>query len=276
MAQDPYVRQARGVFSATMGVAVTAGDPVFFDNTNWVLADSTDETKFAEAFAVNTLISGDVGNLCTSCIVVDTDAPYTQGGQIYLSTTATTITANTETRPTGANNLVQVLGFALSTSELKMEAKAPYEVHVSMSPMADAAGAPLQNLDYTGVALEATSEAAGYGCMVPQNAISLEIAYLWWTSLAGGATLDASDTYTIDVSAGVDDETVTATSDGIAAASLAVTADDLNRADVSAAFNTAGIIQPGNVLGIDVDKAAEGSACDDPVMLTCHLVFLVV
>ena len=273
---DPYVRQARGVFSATVGVAVTAGDPVFFDGTNWLLADSTDETKFAEAFAVNTLIANDRGNLCTSCIIVDTDAPYTQGGQIYLSTTATVITANTETRPTGANNLIQVLGFALSTSELKMEAKAPYEFHMSLSPMADAAAALLQNLDYTGVALEAAAEAAGYGCMVPQNAISLEVAYLWWTTKAGGATLDASDTYTIDVSAGVDDETVTATEDGIAAAALTVAADDLNRADVSAAFNTAGIIQPGNVLGIDVDKAAEGAGCDDPIMLTCHLVFLVV
>lgn len=272
---DPFVRQARGVFSATVGVAVTAGDPVFFDGTNWLLADATDETKFAEAFAVNTLIANDVGNLCTSCIIVDTDAPYTQGGQIYLGTTAAVITSNTETRPTGANNLVQVLGFALSTSELKMEAKAPYEYHVSLSPMTDGTAVFDQNLDYTGVNLGATSEAAGYTCMVPQNAVSLEIVYLWWTNDAASAALDACDTYTVDVSAGGDDETNSSNSDGISAAALTVADNDLNRADITAGFNAAGTIQPGNVLGIDIDKAAETST-QDPIMLTCHLVFLVV
>ncbi len=262
------------MFSATIGsTAVIAGDAVYFDGTDWELADADDETKFAEAFAVNTLASGDVGNLCTSAIIVDNDAPFTQGNTMFLSTTAGDLTA---TRPTGANNLMQVLGFALSTTELKVEAKIPYEVHVSLTPMQDESGVMAQNLDYTGPNLGAVSQACGYTCMVPQNAVGLQIAYLWWTSLAGGATLDACDTYTIDVSAGVDDETVTATTDGIAAATLAVAADDLNRADVSAAFNTAGIIQPGNILGIDVDKAAEGSAADDPIMLTCHLVFLCV
>ncbi len=229
--------------------------------------------SLAEAFAVNSHVSGAVGNACLGGVLVDTDAPYTQAGQQYLSTTAGDITA---TRPTGANNLVQVLGVALSTTELQLAIRFPYEFHVSLAPLGDGASAAIQNLDYTGFSLEATSEAVGYTVMVPQNAISLEIAYLWWTTPAGGATLDGTDTYTIDVSAGVDDETVTATEDGIAAAALTVAADDLNRADVSAAFNTAGIVQPGNIMGIDVDKAVEGSACDDPVMLTCHLVFLCV
>lgn len=271
---DPFVRQARGVFSATVGVAVTAGDPVFFDGTNWLGADADDETKFAEAFAVNTLIANDVGNLCTSCIIVDTDAPFTQGGQQYLSETAGTITA---TRPTGANNLVQVLGFALSTTELKVEAKIPYEVHISLTPMTDGTSVLDQNLDYTGINLAATSEAAGYTCMVPQNAISLEIAYLWWTNDSASPVLDACDTYTIDVSGGVSDETNQNAPDGIAAAGLTQGSDnDLVRADVSAAFNATGLIQPGNLLGIDVDKANEGAGNDDPLMLACHLVFLCV
>jgi hypothetical protein len=88
--------------------------------------------------------------------------------------------------------------------------------------------------------------------------------------------LDTSDTYTIDVSSGVDDETTTTTTDGISAASLAVASADLKRADVSAAFDATGIIKPGNVVAVDVDKAAEGSGGDDPLMLCCSVVLLVV
>ncbi len=271
---DPLVQDAQRLFTGTAGsTALKAGDLAYFDGTDWELADADDETKFAEALVVSTVASGEIVGLCREGRVEDPDAPYTQGATHYLSATAG---AFTSTRPTGANNLIQVIGFSLSTSLVDVVLNVPYEFHVSLKPMTDGTAAYIQNKDYTGVALAAAGHAAGYTCMVPQNAISLVIAYLWWTSLAAGAALDASDTYTIDVSSGVDDETITATSDGITAASLAVASDDLNSVDISAAFNTAGIIQPGNVLGIDADKAAEGSGCDDPVVLVCHLVFLCV
>ena len=62
---DPHVEQARDKFSATIGSTdVTAGDMMYFDGTDWELADATDNTKFAEAMAVNTYDSGDVGVLC--------------------------------------------------------------------------------------------------------------------------------------------------------------------------------------------------------------------
>jgi hypothetical protein len=270
---DPYVRQARNVFTGTVGSTdMTAGDPVYFDGTDWELADADDNTKYAEAIAVNSCDSGEVGSFCTSGIIVDIDAPYTQGAAQFLSTTAGDIT---ETRPTGANNLSQVLGFGLSTSEIRVEVQIPKETTINLVLIPDAAAAPKQNLDYTGVALEAANEAAGATFMVPQNCISASgvvAADLWWCSLAGGPALDSSDTYTIDVSAGIDDETVTATSDGITAAALTVASDDLASADVSAAFNTAGIIEPGNVVGVDIDKAAEGSAGDDPIMLCLAVV----
>lgn len=84
------------------------------------------------------------------------------------------------------------------------------------------------------------------------------------------------DTYTIDVSGGIDDETTTTTTDGITAAALTVADNDLNRADVSAAFDGTGLLAPGNIIGVDVDKAAEGTAGDDPLMLACVVVLLVV
>ena len=48
--------------------------------------------------------------------------------------------------------------------------------------------------------------------------------------------------------------------------------DDLAVADVSAAFDASGLVAPGNVLGVDVKKAAEGTGGDDPIMLCCSVV----
>ena len=186
---------------------------------------------------------------------------------MYLDTTAGAITA---TRPTGAENLMQVLGFCVSTSEVKMRCPPLHEETISLSPINDGTAANSQRNDFTGVLLAAAAEAAGYTFMVPQNMVENVIQYLWWTGV--GTALDTSDTYTIDVSGGVDDETNTATTDGITAAALTVAADDLNRADVSNAFDASGLLAPGNIISVDVDKAAEGTGGDDPLMLACVVV----
>jgi len=269
---DPHVEQATDKFAATVGsTAVTAGDMVYFDGTDWELADADDNTKYAEAVAVNSYASGDVGVLCRSGIIRDTDAPFTQGNSMYLSATAGAITA---TRPTGAENLIQVVGFCIDTSRVVFEIKAPYEVTVNLSPMTDGTAVYSQYGDFTGVLLGAAAQAAGYTFMVPQNTVGNVIQYLWWNGV--GTALDASDTYTIDVSSGVDAETTTATTDGITAAALTAGASDINRADVSAAFDATGVIKPGNIVAVDVDKAAEGTGGDDPLMLACSVVLLVV
>ena len=269
---DPHVEQATDKFAATIGsTAVTAGDMVYFDGTDWELADADDNTKYAEAVAVNSYASGDVGVLCRSGIIRDTDAPFTQGNSMYLSATAGAITA---TRPTGAENLIQVVGFCIDTSRVVFEIKAPYEVTVNLSPMTDGTAVYSQYGDFTGVLLGAAAQAAGYTFMVPQNTVGNVIQYLWWNGV--GTALDASDTYTIDVSSGVDAETTTATTDGITAAALTAGASDINRADVSAAFDATGVIKPGNIVAVDVDKAAEGTGGDDPLMLACSVVLLVV
>jgi len=44
----------------------------------------------------------------------------------------------------------------------------------------------------------------------------------------------------------------------------------------SYSFDGAGIIKPGNVVAVDVDKAAEGSGGDDALLLCCSVVLLVV
>jgi len=273
---DPYLRQARGVFTGTVGsTAVTAGSPVYHDGTDWELADATDNTKYAEAIAINSFAAGETGAFCRSCVIMDIDtSAYTQGSTYYLSATAGSITA---TRPTGANNLVQVLGYGLSANELYVDIPPVKETQLDITiKAAEATAAMGVNGDWVGILLAAAADACGGCSMIPQNTVGLVAAYLWWTDGVSSPALDASDTYTIDVSAGVDDETTTTTTDGITAAALTVADNDLNRADVSAAFDATGIIEPGNAITVDVNKAAEGASGDDPLMLTCNIILLTV
>tara|TARA_Y100000310_G_scaffold254715_1_gene261871 strand:+ start:4214 stop:4831 length:618 start_codon:yes stop_codon:yes gene_type:complete len=205
---------------------------------------------------------------------VDTDAPYTQGQSLYLSATAGAITA---TRPTGAENLIQVLGFALSTSEVHFEVQIPKEITINVTfPYTTHVAPQDRDNDFMGLGLDDTDAEVGGSFMVPQNCVSTQavMATFWWCGT--GTALDTSDTYTIDVSGGVDDETTSATTDGITAASLAVAANDLANADVSAAFDGTGLIAPGNVIGVAIKKAAEGSTGDDPICLNVQVMVLVV
>ena len=261
----PYMAEIFGPVAILIGSTdVVAGDALYYDGTDWELADADDKTKFAELIATDSFSSGENGVGCVGGVLVDVDAPFTQGNSMYLSATAGAITA---TRPTGAENLAQIIGYCLSTKEVKVFIPPLHEETINQAPMTDGTAVYAQNTDWTGVLLGAASEAAGYSFMVPQNMVERVIEYLWWTVGASSPALDASDTYTIDVSGGVDDETTTTTSDGIAAAALTVADNDLNRADVSAAFDGTGLVAPGNILGVDVDKAAEGAAGDDPLML---------
>lgn len=270
---DPTVRRARGVFVGKVGsTAVVAGDALYFDGTDWELADADDNTKFAEAFSTASYASGVQGAFCVECLIEDTDAPYTQGQTQYLSTTAGAITA---TRPTGANNLAQVLGFALSTVIVNARVKIPEEIAFTANFICatdELSYLAIQSNDFGGTNLIDNSSEIWANYRVPQNVVGNVIQELAW--IAGSTLLDASDTYTIDVSAGVDDEVTTTHADGIAAAALTVAANDINTVDVSAAFDGAGQQDPGNWVSVNVAKAAEGSAGDDPGVLGVHIVLL--
>jgi hypothetical protein len=270
---DPFVTEPKTLFTGKVGsTQVKAGQAVYFDGTDWELADADDNTKYAEGIAVNTYESGAAGVFARGGIIVDTDAPYTLGDQHYLSTTAGAITA---TRPTGAVNLCQVIGEAFSTSEIYFDIPPVRELVVDIQYPYVGHAAPQDNdNDFYGVGFDDTSAVAAGGFMVPQNVVGLAVAYTWWAGT--GVALDTSDTYTFDASAGVDDETTSATPDGILAAALTVAANDLARGTVTTGLDGSGIIEPGNYVGIAVQKAAEGSGGDDPIMLGTHVVLLAV
>lgn len=257
---DPYFGEAWGFTGITIGSTnVTAGDALYFDGTDWELADADDNTKFAELFAAETYDSGARGVGVVGGVLVDTDAPYTQGNTMYLSETAGAITA---TRPTADNSLAQVLGFCVSTSEVNMRVKIPEEQTIWVDlPYAVGSAAVTVDGDWAGLSMTADSDGAAGTNIIPQQAVGVKYAGLW------GYVEDAlgSGNYTIDVSAGInsDADTGATAQDGITTTALAVTtADDLFKVDVTAAFTGTGIPDSGNHIGVQADKQSETGADD--------------
>ena len=281
------ILEAGAVFSVPAGEAISRGELLYYSQTNsdYRLADNDAAAEsgvfpFAEFVALSSAAAdGDAVLVTKKATLLDIDDnsfSSTVGTTLYLDGTPGAVTA---TRPTGANDVKQVVGRAYGATGHTGAVIAVIDLllrheTVQCSPMTDGTAAYAQNGDFTGVLLAAAAEAAGYTFLIPENATGrLIIAYLWWTNGSGAPALDSSDTYTIDVSAGVDDETTTATQDGIAAAALTVADNDLNRASVTAAFGSgADVIEPGNIVGVDVDKAAEGAGGDDPLILGLQVV----
>ena len=175
---DPHVTKARDIFTATVGSTdVTAGDLVYFDGTDWEKADASAHTSFAEAMVLNTYDSGDVGLLCTGGILVDTDAPYTQGAAMYLSETAG---ANTATIPTTNAAIKQVIGFAISTSEVRVDIRIPsYQNQFFPVSAYDTSGEPGLGVvtdGWPGPGLDGASETAYVVGRFPDNFVEMEMA----------------------------------------------------------------------------------------------------
>lgn len=279
------VLEASEVFDVLAGsAAVSIGELVYDDGTDWELADAdagTDGTGYAQMIAVSDAPSGGNLKVARRAVIRDSDDNSFSSSTtdvLYLSDTAGAITS---TRPTGANDVKQVVGHAFKENGgtgaqiAVIDIRGPYEQTINLQyPYVESAAPQDADNDFHGVGLDDTSAAVGACFMFPENCVGVEIAYSWHSGT--GTELDSSDTVTFDVSAGVDDETTSATTDGISATALTVAANDLARIDISAAFDGAGIVEPGNVAALDIKKAAEGTAGDDPIMLCSSVVALVV
>ena len=254
---DPYVKHAQNVFSATIGsTAITAGDMVYFAGTDWELADASAHTSFAEAMAVNSYASGDVGVLCTGGVIVDIDAPYTQGAAMYLSETAGDITA---TIPTTNAAIKQAVGFSLSTSSVRVDIRMPgYQNQFFPVSAYDTSGEPGLGVvtdGWPGPGLDGASETAYIVGRFPDNFVELEMARIVTNNTASSAV-----DYDFSVAAGYDNasnaqDTGTAitanTSEATPADNLLVTFDVSSMLD-------AGLQGPGRNFAILIDPDGVG------------------
>jgi|TARA_Y100000034_G_C6850053_1_gene385561 hypothetical protein len=251
---------------------------LYFDGTDWELADATDNTKYAEAIATNSYASGDVGVACTSCIIVDTDAPYTQGDQYYLEVDATGDPGDvTATRPTTAANLRQLIGFGLSTTELRAEVL-PVREHHAYHPMqsslvAGEVTAALDSGNFAGPFTNADGEVLYCTFSVPQNCVGVEFARMysavevrsgaadWTTTISGATGGEQWDATTQD-----------ATLTGLVASGTA--ADEIAGSTMTTGFDAAGIIEPDNLVGVKL--VHDGGNTDVTIGFGLDITYLVV
>ena len=269
---DPYVRQATGVFVATTGsVAVTAGDAVYAASGVMEKADASDATKYAEAIAVDSYAVGETGVYCRTCIIVDTDAPYTKGDQYFLSETAGAITA---TRPTTAASLRQCLGFGISTRELYVDIPPVKELNVPLVVTgATSAFVLIDTGNFGGESQDAQNELCTAVAMIPENCVGLEIAYLWYAAEAtvGTPTFDITVGSAVD---GAQHDAVTADATLANQAREGAAADEMQMLDITTGFDATNIWRPGALVSL---KALQDDAGTDiSVIFTGNLVCKVV
>src|SRR5574340_839663 len=116
MAYEVVIQYAEKIADLTLNGTVKKGDPVAHNGTGWVQADASDAATnlYAQYIAMQGGVSGDKIKGCKVCVLQDEDAPWTAKGTAYVSATAGAIT---QTRPTTAGDVIQEIGWAISTKE---------------------------------------------------------------------------------------------------------------------------------------------------------------
>src|SRR2546426_1107830 len=136
MASDPLIKEARGLFEVSVDASATtflAGTPIGYNGSAWVKADADANTVgiYARGFCLRSVSAGASATYTMPCarevVVFDADAPYTVDAKQYLSATVGLIT---ETRPTTAGAIRQVLGQAVTTDTLALNVRGLREVNV--------------------------------------------------------------------------------------------------------------------------------------------------
>ena len=258
------------------GVTVVAGDLLYHDGTSYAKADASAQASYAQLVALESG-DGDASDFkdeveaAPYALIYDADAPYTQDAVQYLSATAGEIT---ETAPSAASDLMQSVGVARETTLIEVSIAPPTEVTVQL-PVGAFLGTAAYLIQDTGpaagIVLAAANDSVQYVWHAPRNSVGIKRAILGWSA---NITLDASDTYDIAASSVAAGEANDLLTDTIAAAALTVTVDEVAEQDIIAGLNAAGFGTPGDWVHIDVNKAAEGSAGDDPVLYGVSLTYL--
>lgn len=256
-------------------LVINAGDLVYWDSSTseFKLADADGVASVATGIAVTGgLGSGQSNQIGVSrkCVLYDADAPFTVASPLYTHTTAGDWS---HTRPTGALDVVQLVGRSHTTTVAEIDIPLPFEVVGGFQEALLAATAARLIVDAgpaVGVTLAAVSDAVTYTVLVPENAIAITSAYL---VLSCDVTLDATDTLTITTSCSHTGLANDAYTDTKATFATAVTADLVLKSDIATAFDATGFLVPGGVISMKIIKIAEGTGGDDHTIYGPALTF---
>ena len=271
MAVDPTVYQSGDVVNLAAAAAVKVGQLVYWDSTNSrvALADADTMTTPAEWVVVKgrATANGDIVGVSKWAIFDDADLTLTlttghSYNPIFLSATAGSLT---QTRPTAAGSLVQIIGKPFSATRYIINIKDPYEVVIPgellESTSGEAALGSRTALDtglFEGQQLNASTEYVLYGFYIPAGAIKLLKA-----DLVNSEETATSEVYSFTVNGAIHDaswDTVTAdTSESAKDITLSGTADDISFYDAVAAFDATNIFRPNSYVVCKVSHDAIGT-----------------
>ncbi len=267
MAYPVIVEDAERVATITLAATVNPGDVLGY-NSGWVKADANG-IYYAQWVAMAHGESGQRIKACKKCVCYDEDAPYTADTVVYLSETAG---AFTETRPTTAGSLMQVLGKTIDTKRTYIEIKNAEEWDVMITPDTyDTTGEPglgVADAGWVGPQIDG-AETVYFKGRLPEGLVgSVVIAKVVLNSIgASAADLDFDLVGGFDGASNVQD-----TGTGIDTTDWAETDADniLLTVDVSAAFD-AGFWLPGRNFTLLMDP---DGVTGDVTVLGLHLVGL--
>ena len=248
---------------------VVIGDLVGWDATNlrYTLADADVPTRYAQWVAVaDSTASGFYHSVAVSkeAVIYDADAPFTAAAKAYLSSTAG---ATTQTRPvaTSTSRLVQVVGYAIDTFKvyyslpMGLTEQSDYQPFTQWLASVAFGGTQLDSGNYASEALNADNDDAYLQVSVPDKAVSLAAAYLYFAEEAEAATI----TLLFSVSSTLHDaqwDAITAdTTISAFDVAAAIDPDDIGKTDVTTNFDATDIIRPGALLGVSVNVDLGGT-----------------
>ena len=257
MAVSTTVLEASNIVHVLCGsTAVSRGDLVYNDGTDWELADASAIGTYAMAVAVTSAPAGGMLTIAQSAVLHDGDDDSfsgTDADQLYLSETAGGITS---TRPTTAVSVRQVVGRAFDRhgetggTIAVVNINPAYEYSKPLiNGGATSAYAVLDSGNFGGFTLDAQNETQSFVCMVPENAIGVEIGQLFVAAEAtsGTPTMDITIGSAID---GAQHDGVTADATLTNQAAEGSAADEMNVLNITTGLDATDIIRPGALLGI--------------------------
>jgi len=292
MAVPEIIENIEKRVKVTLNGTVTRGDAIAWNGTGYVRADCNYATTqlYARFIALDNGVSGGEIDACRGCTIYDGDAPFsTTNTVVYISATATSGNTLTETRPTTAGDVIQIVGQNVDTYRRQIFVNPPhfeedflegyvYNCQTAARERTDLemiVAAPIQDTttdEWAGIDVDAARVAGIFTFRFPSNIIALEAANVLIDTQAN-TTLDMDVTvvacYDNDTNTGDAGTTTTGLTTSASPADNQV--QTINIKPCMSSTAETGFVRAGRTVGIRLDPDA-----GDFLLLGLYLRYLVV
>ena len=188
MAYPVVIEDAEKRVKLTLDGTVVRGNLLAHNGTNWVQADASDASTnlYAQYIALNSGVSGTIIKGCRSCVLYDEDNLNSADVPVYCSATAGAIT---ESRPTSAADVIQVVGRSIDAKRTKIDIAYPKEFEVWLPPSIydttnEAGLGVIDSPVWVGPGIDSLSEAVYFTSRFPSGVLSVLASRIIYNSVA--------------------------------------------------------------------------------------------